>query len=106
MMTESEFLQLSDDIFDRIEQAIDQHGLDADTLRQGNVLEIEFDSGDKVIVNRHAANQEMWIAAKSGGYHFSRRGEAWIASRDGAEFYATLAEAIRAGSGEAFDFAG
>ncbi|WP_198414707.1 iron donor protein CyaY [Chromobacterium phragmitis] len=105
MMTESEFLQLSDAIFDRIEQAIDEHGLDADTLRQGNVLEIEFDGGDKVIVNRHAANQEMWIAARSGGYHFARRGEDWIASRDGAEFYATLADAIRAGSGEAFDFA-
>ncbi|XLM20769.1 iron donor protein CyaY, partial [Chromobacterium piscinae] len=100
-MTESEFLQLSDAIFDRIEQALDDHELDVDTLRQGNVLEIEFDSGDKVIVNRHAANQEMWIAAKSGGYHFARQGEAWIAGRDGSEFFSTLAEAIRAGSGEA-----
>ncbi|MGC0154065.1 iron donor protein CyaY [Chromobacterium vaccinii] len=105
MMTESEFLQLSDAIFDRIEAAIDAQGLDADTLRQGNVLEIEFDGGDKVIVNRHAVNQEMWIAARSGGYHFSRRDGGWIASRDGAEFFATLAEAIRAGSGEAFAFA-
>ena len=103
-MTESEFLQLSDAIFDQIEAAIDDHALDADTLRQGNVLEIEFDSGEKVIVNRHASNQELWIAAKSGGYHFSRRGGDWIASRDGSEFFATLAEAIRAGSGEAFDF--
>ncbi|KUM02851.1 iron donor protein CyaY [Chromobacterium subtsugae] len=103
-MTESEFLQLSDAIFDQIEAAIDDHGLDADTLRQGNVLEIEFDSGEKVIVNRHAVNQELWIAAKSGGYHFSRQGAAWIASRDGSEFFATLAEAIRAGSGEAFGF--
>ncbi|UTH75850.1 iron donor protein CyaY [Chromobacterium sp. IIBBL 290-4] len=103
-MTESEFLQLSDAIFDQIEAAIDDHDLDADTLRQGNVLEIEFDSGEKVIVNRHASNQEMWIAAKSGGYHFSRQGEAWIASRDGSEFFSTLADAIRAGSGEDFSF--
>jgi CyaY protein len=46
----------------------------------------------------------MWIAAKSGGYHFARQGEAWIAGRDGSEFFSTLAEAIRAGSGEGFSF--
>ncbi|POZ63015.1 iron donor protein CyaY [Chromobacterium alticapitis] len=103
-MNESEFLQLSDAIFDRIEQALDDHELDVDTLRQGNVLEIEFDSGEKIVVNRHASNQEMWIAAKSGGYHFARQGADWIAARDGSEFFSTLAEAIRAGSGEAFDF--
>ncbi|OHX12119.1 iron donor protein CyaY [Chromobacterium sphagni] len=103
-MNESEFLQLSDAIFEQIQAAIDDYDLDVDALLLGNVLEIEFESGEKVIVNRHAANQELWIAAKSGGYHFARKGDAWIASRDGAEFFSTLAEAIRAGSGAQFDF--
>ena len=101
-MTESEFLNLTDGIFSRIEAAIDDAGLDADYLTNGNVLEIEFDNGSKIVVNCHTANQELWIAAKSGGYHFARSGEQWIAARDGAEFFSTLSAAIRDASGEDF----
>ena len=101
-MTESEFLNLTDGIFSRIEAAIDDAGLDADYLTNGNVLEIEFDNGSKIVVNRHTANQELWIAATSGGYHFARSGEQWIAARDGAEFFSTLSAAIRDASGEDF----
>lgn len=101
-MTESEFLNLTDGIFSRIEAAIDDAALDADYLTNGNVLEIEFDNGSKIVVNRHTANQELWIAAKSGGYHFARSGEQWIAARDGAEFFSTLSAAIRDASGEDF----
>ncbi|NDV11263.1 iron donor protein CyaY [Crenobacter caeni] len=103
-MNESEFLALTDALFERIEAAIDAAGVDADTLRAGNVLEIEFDSGDKIVVNRHAANQEVWIAARSGGYHFARKGQQWIAARDGAEFGATLTAAVRAAGGDGFAF--
>ncbi len=103
-MNESEFLALTDALFERIEAAIDAAGVDADTLRAGNVLEIEFDSGDKIVVNRHAANQEVWIAARSGGYHFARQGSQWIAARDGAEFGATLCAAVRAAGGDGFAF--
>ncbi|OWY41010.1 iron donor protein CyaY [Xenophilus sp. AP218F] len=102
-MTESEFLTLTDAIFNRIEEALDDQGVDVDTLRMGNVLEIEFDDGGKVVVNRHGANQELWIAAKSGGYHFSLRDGRWLAARDGAEFFATLRQAVRDGSGDDFE---
>jgi CyaY protein len=103
-MNESEFLQQTDAIFARIEAAIDDKELDADCLISGNVLDIEFDDGAKIIVNRHTANQELWIAAKSGGYHFSPRDGQWIAARDGAEFFATLSAAIAAACGESIEF--
>lgn len=103
-MNETEFLNLTDTIFASIEQAIDDTGLDADYLTTGNVLEIEFDNGEKIVVNRHTANQEIWIAAKSGGYHFGWKEGQWIAARDGAELFSTLATAIRTASGEAFQF--
>lgn len=103
-MTESEFLTLTDDIFARIENSIDDAGLDADYLRQGNVLELSFDNGSKIVINRHAANFELWIAAKSGGFHFALRDGQWLAARDGAEFGATLSEVVRAASGEDYDF--
>lgn len=99
-MNESEFLDVTDRIFSRIEDAIDDAGLDADFVSNGNVLEIEFDDGGKIVVNRHASNQELWIAAKSGGYHFAFKDGQWLAARDGAEFFSTLKTAIAQACGE------
>ena len=99
-MNESEFLDVTDRIFSRIEDAIDDAGVDADFVSNGNVLEIEFDDGSKIVVNRHAANQELWIAAKSGGYHFAFKDGQWLAARDGAEFFSTLKTAIAQACGE------
>lgn len=99
-MNESEFLDVTDRIFSRIEDAIDDAGVDADFVSNGNVLEIEFDDGGKIVVNRHAANQELWIAAKSGGYHFAFKDGQWLAARDGAEFFDTLKTAIAQACGE------
>ena len=103
-MTDSEFINQSDAVFARIEQAVEDAQLDVDALRQGNVLELEFDSGEKIIVNRHEAQHELWIAAKSGGYHFAWRDDAWRSTRDEAEFFTLLAEAISSAAGESFDF--
>jgi len=100
-MNESQFLDVTDHIFSRIEDAIDDAGLDADYVSNGNVLEIEFDNGSKIVVNRHAANQELWIAAKSGGYHFAWKDGEWLAARDGSEFFATLKQAITQACGDA-----
>lgn len=103
-MTESEFLDVTDSVFARIEAALDDSGLDVDTLRTGNVLEIELDDGGKVIVNRHTFNQELWIAAKSGGYHYRCVDGVWRNTREDGEFFADLATAICAQSGEPFSF--
>lgn len=103
-MTESEFLNLTDAVFDRIEAALDDSGLDTEPMRMGNVLEIELADGSKVIVNRHAFNQELWIAAKSGGFHYRLTDGEWRDTRGAGEFFADLAAAIAAQAGEPFSF--
>ena len=103
-MTETEFLDLTDAVFARIETALDDSGLDADPLRSGNVLEIGLADGSKVIVNRHAFNQELWIAAKSGGFHYRLQDGVWRNTRAEGEFFADLAAALTAQSGEPFVF--
>ena len=65
-MTESEFLELADAIFERIQSELDEQGVDADCNVNGAVMELECDDGSKIIVNRHTPNQEMWISARSG----------------------------------------
>lgn len=89
-LTEAEFLDLADAMLGRIETAIDRAELDVDMLRHDGVLEIAFDSGKKIIINRHAPSRELWIAARSGGFHFRLQGEQWCNSRDGSDFVAQL----------------
>ena len=103
-MNDTDFITQSDAIFAQIDQAVENAGLDVDALLQGNVLELDFDNGEKIIINRHEAQHELWIAAKSGGYHFAWRDGAWRSTRDDSEFFDMLAEVISAASGETFCF--
>lgn len=91
-MTESEFNQLADAALAKIEAAIDGCGGDVEGNRSGNVLEVEFDNGAKIIINRHDVNQEIWVAAKSGGFHFAYQNQAWLSRRDDSELYTKLVE--------------
>ena len=97
IMNETEFLRYSDQLFAHIEDQLDQCGADFDCEHNGNVLTIEADNGTQIIVNRHTPNQELWIAAKSGGYHFAlREGEV-------SGFFAMLNEVLGAAAGEAVE---
>jgi CyaY protein len=103
-MTESEFLGLAETTLDAIEAALEQaagtSGIDIECSRTGNVLEIEFvDNGSKIIINSQAPMQEIWIAAKSGGFHFKREGQKWINTRDGTELFAALSSMVSGQSG-------
>lgn len=94
-MSESEFLALAEATLNQIEAALDRLNdedvLDVECSRSGNVLEIEFiDNGTKIIVNSQAPMREMWIAARSGGFHYKRVGDQWINTRDGSELFAAL----------------
>src|SRR5947209_6701933 len=94
-MTESEFLQQAEATLSRIETALealaDTSDLDVECTRSGNVLEIEFiDNGSKIIVNSQAPMKELWVAAKSGGFHYKRVAEQWINTRDGSELFVAL----------------
>lgn len=103
-MTESEYNQLTDALFERIEQAIDASGIDVECNLSGSVLTIEFGDRSQVIVNRHSPYKEMWLAAKSGAYHFGYQDGKWLSRRDDSEFYSKLSEVVRLGCGENVSF--
>lgn len=89
-MNDYEFNQLADSALTQIETAIDECGVDVN--RSDNLLEVEFDNGSKIIINRHDTNQEIWVAAKSGGFHYAWQGNAWRSGRDNSELCARLTE--------------
>jgi CyaY protein len=99
-MEESAFNALAEAELLRIEAALDACGAELDIENKpGGVLEIEFDNGSKMIINRHSAAREIWVAAKSGGFHFRPEGGRWLASRDGAELYSMLSSLVSQQSG-------
>lgn len=94
-MTETEFLELADNCLNQVqdifEEAFEKDEFDVDCKRSGNVLEIEFvGNGSKIIVNSQAPMQEMWVAARSGGFHYKYDGQHWRNTRDNSEFFVTL----------------
>jgi CyaY protein len=93
-MNESEFNQLADSVLLQIEQAIEAGGEDLDFETVGGILEIECGNGSKVIINRQTPNRELWVAAKSGGFHFRLHQQRWIDTRDGRELGNALSEII------------
>ncbi|MGZ8290485.1 MAG: iron donor protein CyaY [Telluria sp.] len=103
-MSETEFLDLAESTLNKIEAAMDRLNdedvIDVECKRSGNVLEIEFiGNGTKIIINSQAPLQEMWVAAKSGGFHYKRADGNWINTRDGSELYASLSALASAQGG-------
>lgn len=101
-MEESAFNALAEAELARIETALEACGADLDIEpKPGGVLEIEFDNGSKMIINRHTAAREIWVAAKSGGFHFRPAEGAWLNTRDGADLWDMLSTLASAQAGEA-----
>lgn len=100
-MDEREFGQRADEALGRIEAALEATGVEADVeLKEGGVLEIEFDDGSRMVINRHGAARELWVAARAGGFHFRWDGAAWRDTREGTELFAALSKLVSAQSGQ------
>ena len=98
-MTESEFLAVADQTLGAIEAALerasDDGDLDVECSRSGNVLEIEIiDNGSKIIVNSQAPMQEIWVAARSGGFHYKNENGRWVNTRDNSELFDALSRIV------------
>jgi CyaY protein len=101
-MDENAFNTAAEQELQAIAQAIDDSGIDCDAeFKASGVLELGFEDGTRMVINRHTAAREIWVAAKSGGFHFRREGARWVDTRSGRELRAALSELISACAGEA-----
>ena len=95
-MTESEFQSQADATLAAIERAIEAVDIDAEVDRSGGVLTLEFADAGKIVVNKQAPKQQIWIAARSGGFHFGWSEGTWRDTRDGRELFAALSAIVSA----------
>jgi CyaY protein len=96
--SEAEFNQAAATTLTRIERALEDADLDFETPADG-IIEVEFDDGSKIIINRHGVAREIWVAARSGGFHFRPQDAGWVDTRSGEPLYDKLAALIAAQGG-------
>jgi CyaY protein len=99
-MTETEFNDLAESILDAVEAAVESTGADIEATRSGNVLTLELADRSKVVVNSQTPMRQIWVAAKSGGFHFALQDGQWRDTRDGSELFAALSRVVSAQGGE------
>jgi CyaY protein len=106
-MTESEFIAIADRALERIGEALDAalstSDADVDWSLNDGILEIDCEDGGKLIVNRHVPNREIWVAARSGGFHFRINAGGWRDTRSGRELGAEVARLVHEQSGVALE---
>ena len=80
ILNESEYHNKIDATLLAIEEALDELDIDIDYLNSGGVLTLTFENGSKIILNRQTPLQQLWIAAKSNGYHldWSEESNTWV----------------------------
>ncbi|MEY4906852.1 MAG: iron donor protein CyaY [Pseudomonadota bacterium] len=73
-----------------IDRWLDDDVIDIDTHRTGGLLELSFPDGSKIILNTQPPLQELWMAARAGGFHYRWVNGAWRDGRSGDELFAAL----------------
>ena len=101
-MNESEFNRLADDTLLAIEDAIDESGADIDYDGSGGILTLEFSNGSQIIVNKQAPLCQIWVAARSGGFHFDydETDACWRLQGGGEELFDALGKYCSEQAGE------
>lgn len=103
IMNESDFHRAVDAVLARIEAAAEaSDALEVDL--ESGILTITCPDASRIIVNRQTPNREIWVAARSGGFHFRFSEGAWRDTRSGDELFDSLARIVRAQSGEEIAF--
>ena len=103
-MTESEFNELIERTFTALEEGLDQVDADLDYELSGGVLTVVFDNDTKLVFSRQPPTRQLWLAARSGGFHFAYDDAAgdWRGTRDGQLFRPFVVAQMQAQGGVNF----
>ncbi len=107
-MTDPEYMDCAEAALEAIERGCDRINdatdADIDNQRVGGMITITFRNGSQLIVNLQKPLQEIWLAARSGGYHYRHDGRAWVDTKTREEFFANLTREATAQAGQSLEF--
>jgi CyaY protein len=95
-LSDADYQRIGGQVLASIEAATDRwlqdDVIDIDTHRTGGLLELVFPDDSRIVVNLQAPLQEIWLAARAGGYHYRHVQGRWLDTRDGSDFFAALSQ--------------
>jgi CyaY protein len=107
-LSDAEYHARTSAVLARIENTIDRwlqdDVIDIDTSRTGGLLELSLPDGSRLIVNTQPPLQELWLAARSGGFHYRWVEDRWLDTKSGREFFDVLSECASAQAGKPLRF--
>lgn len=107
-LSDAQYHALTARILSSIEATVDgwlqQDVVDIDSHRTGGLLELIFPNGSKIVVNTQPPLQELWLAAKSGGFHYRHDHGTWRDTRDGRDFFEVLSACASEQAGKTLNF--
>jgi CyaY protein len=107
-LTDSEFHAIAAAVLAGIEETVDRwlqgDVIDIDSGRTGGLLELSFPDGSKIVINAQPPLHELWLAARSGGFHFKYADGGWVDTRSGADFHEVLSGCASEQAGQVLHF--
>lgn len=107
-MTDLDFLDQAERLLQAVELACDRLNDDGDTdidnQRVGGMITLTFANRSQIIINLQKPLHEVWLAARSGGYHFKFNGQQWMDTKGQGEFFQRLTQDASLQTGQALTF--
>ncbi|OYT91073.1 MAG: iron donor protein CyaY [Burkholderiales bacterium PBB3] len=108
-MTDTEFLDKAEAALKAIEACCDrindETDADVDNQRNGGMVTLTFENRTQIIINLQKPLHEIWMAAKSGGYHYRFIDGFWRDTKGQGEFFSALTSNASVQAGRALVFA-
>ena len=108
-MTDSEFMDRAEALLKAVEAACDRINddtdADLDNQRVGSMVTLTFPNRSQIVINLQKPLQEVWLAAKAGGYHYHLVDGQWLDTKGQGEFFAQLSQQASAQAAMALQFA-
>ena len=93
-MTDLEYLDRAEALLARVEACIDRLNddtdADIDAQRVGGMVTLVFPNRSQIVINLQKPLQEIWLAARSGGFHYRHDGNRWMDTKGHGEFFEHL----------------
>jgi CyaY protein len=107
-MTDPEFMDRAELLLKAVEASCDgindRSDADIDNQRTGGMITLTFPNRSQIVINLQKPLHEVWLAAKSGGYHFKWVDGLWQDTKGQGEFFASLSRDASAQANQALVF--
>lgn len=107
-MTDTEYMDQAEVLLKAVEAGCDrindETDADVDNQRVGGMVTLTFANHSQIVINQQKPLHEIWMATRSGGYHYRYLDGQWQDTKGHGEFFAALSQSATEQSGRVLRF--